>query len=141
MRSLIPRFTHPPYVRPTAAIALRRDPAPSRNGLQAAAAVADAAVPGAVPRGPALVLVGVGLYLAAGRCPPRASDRGIAELREKVKNRPEFMVTLVSVEGASPDLAEAVRSALALPLPMSSLDLDLDGRARTGRSWMPCARS
>ncbi|MFN4173431.1 MAG: cell division protein FtsQ/DivIB, partial [Pseudorhodobacter sp.] len=47
------------------------------------------------------------------------------DLRDAVKNRPEFLVTLLSVEGASPDVADRVRTALALPLPQSSLDLDL----------------
>lgn len=56
----------------------------------------------------------------------RAQLTGVfAELREKVKNRPEFAVTLLSVEGATPEVAESVRAALALPLPASSLDLDL----------------
>lgn len=55
----------------------------------------------------------------------------IAALRDQVKNRPEFMVSLLSVEGASPIVAETVRATIALPLPQSSLDLDLDGaRAR-----------
>ncbi|MFN3577970.1 MAG: cell division protein FtsQ/DivIB, partial [Tabrizicola sp.] len=40
--------------------------------------------------------------------------------------RPEFRVSLARIEGASPDLAEAVRAKLALPLPMSSFDIDLD---------------
>jgi cell division protein FtsQ len=52
-------------------------------------------------------------------------------LRTDFQNRPEFMVTLVSVEGASPDLADAIRSKLNLPLPQSSFVIDLDAaRAR-----------
>jgi cell division protein FtsQ len=52
-------------------------------------------------------------------------------LRTDFQNRPEFMVTLVSVEGASPDLADAIRAKLDLPLPQSSFTMDLDGaRAR-----------
>ena len=54
-----------------------------------------------------------------------------ANLRTEFQNRPEFMVTLISVEGASPDLADAIRAKLALPLPQSSFEMDLDGaRAR-----------
>lgn len=56
---------------------------------------------------------------------------GIAEIREKFQNRPEFMVGLVSVVGASPELADAVRARLALNLPKSSFDIDLEAaRAR-----------
>lgn len=51
---------------------------------------------------------------------------GIGEIRERFQNRPEFMVGLVSVEGASPELADAVRARLELTLPMSSFDIDLD---------------
>lgn len=66
-----------------------------------------------------------GLYLAdEGR---RGQLTGaVAALRDEVKHRPEFMVSLLSVEGASPALAATVRQVLELPLPMSSLDLDLN---------------
>lgn len=48
-----------------------------------------------------------------------------ADLREQFQARPEFRVSLLSVEGASPDLADAVRAKLAVKLPVSSFDLDL----------------
>lgn len=51
---------------------------------------------------------------------------GIAGLRETFQNRPEFMVGLVSVEGASTELADAVRARLNISLPQSSFDIDLD---------------
>ena len=76
------------------------------------------------------VLALCGFYLAdEGR---RAGVVGIfTELREKFENRPEFRVSLASIEGCSPELAEAVRARLNLNLPQSSFDLDLDGaRAR-----------
>lgn len=76
---------------------------------------------------PSFVLAfGVGLYLSdQGRRDALAET--FVTFRDGVKNRPEFMVTLLSVEGASPPLAEMVRGALAVPLPQSSLDLDLAG--------------
>lgn len=46
--------------------------------------------------------------------------------KEHVTERPMFMVNLLSIEGASPELADAVRSRLDLHLPQSSLALDLD---------------
>jgi cell division protein FtsQ len=48
------------------------------------------------------------------------------DMRDAFEQRPEFRVSLTSVEGASPELAEAVRARLGLTLPASSFDLDLD---------------
>jgi len=76
------------------------------------------------------VTFGIGLYLAD---PDHRASLGsvYSDLREEVKNRPEFLVTLLSIEGASPDLSEAVRTKMALPLPQSSLDLDLQALKAT----------
>ncbi|MGL4319863.1 MAG: cell division protein FtsQ/DivIB, partial [Paracoccaceae bacterium] len=49
------------------------------------------------------------------------------DLREDFQARPEFRVSLISVEGASPELAEAIRGKLDLTLPQSSFDIDLEG--------------
>jgi cell division protein FtsQ len=73
-----------------------------------------------------LALIGgpVALYLAddARRA---ALVTAAAAFREDFQNRPEFMVSLISVEGAAPELAEAIRSRLNLTLPQSSFDIDL----------------
>jgi cell division protein FtsQ len=56
------------------------------------------------------------------------------DMREAVQERPEFMVTLMAVDGADPSLADAVRKIAAVNLPISSFDLDLDaarGRIET----------
>lgn len=50
----------------------------------------------------------------------------VAETRRAVRERPEFMVNLMAVDGASPELTQAVRAEVALELPISSFDLDLD---------------
>lgn len=50
---------------------------------------------------------------------------GFAHLREQFQSRPEFRVGLMSIEGASPDLSDAVRARLGVKLPASSFDLDL----------------
>ncbi|MGL5009624.1 MAG: cell division protein FtsQ/DivIB, partial [Paracoccaceae bacterium] len=53
------------------------------------------------------------------------------DLREDFQARPEFRVSLISVEGAAPELAEAIRAKLDLSLPQSSFDIDLEAaRAR-----------
>lgn len=73
----------------------------------------------------ACVTLIVGTYLAdQGR---RAALGGfVADLRERFEDRPEFMVALVSIEGASPELAKAVRARINVKLPQSSFELDLD---------------
>ena len=48
------------------------------------------------------------------------------DLRIDFKARPEFRVSLISIEGASPELAEAIRAKLDLQLPQSSFDIDLE---------------
>jgi cell division protein FtsQ len=111
---------------------LRRDPAPSRWSYRMHRLWLTPVFRRLVRVGvPTFVLTfGVGLYLADDTRRAHLTE-GMAALRDEVKNRPQFMVSLLSVEGASPALAETVRQALQLPLPMSSLDLDLDGaRAR-----------
>lgn len=74
---------------------------------------------------PAVLFLGaVGLFLAdAGRRDAIAG--AVAGVRERFENRPEFTVSLVSVEGASPELADAVRQRLDLTLPLSSFAIDL----------------
>ncbi len=55
-----------------------------------------------------------------------AIHAALADLRQSVKSRPEFMVRLVSIEGASPDVADLIRARFPLDLPVSSFDLDLE---------------
>lgn len=52
--------------------------------------------------------------------------QSFVDLRTKFEQRPEFRVSLLSIEGASRDLSDAVRAKLALKLPQSSFDLDMD---------------
>ena len=48
-----------------------------------------------------------------------------AGLRTSVEERPEFMVSMMSVEGASDPVARAIRAMLPVALPVSSFKLDL----------------
>ena len=71
-----------------------------------------------------VVALAAGVYLGdEGRRAALAA--AVSDLRDRFQDRPEFMVTLVSIEGASPELAKAVRARIALRLPVSSFDLDL----------------
>jgi cell division protein FtsQ len=72
-----------------------------------------------------LLALTVGIYLSdAGR--REAVVNLAATMKERVAERPMFMVNLLSIDGASPELADAVRARLDLHLPQSSLSLDLD---------------
>ncbi len=71
-----------------------------------------------------VVFAGIGIYLQddARRA---ALAQTFVDLREDFQDRPEFRVSLVSIEGASPELADAIRLRLDLTLPQSSFDIDL----------------
>jgi len=71
-----------------------------------------------------IVTFGVGHYLGD---PDRrlALAGSLADMREAVAQRPEFLVGMMVVDGASPALADAIRAVAAVGLPQSSLDLDL----------------
>ena len=119
MRSLILRRGMPAQPQ-------RRDPAPSRLTYRMNRLWLTPLFRRLMRLGlPAFLLTfAVGLYMSDEG---RRTDLGetVANLRSEVKNRPEFMVSLLAVQGAEPDVAETVRAALALPLPVSSFDIDL----------------
>jgi cell division protein FtsQ len=107
--------------------AVRRDPAPSKWAYRRQRLMLTPYVRMFLRTGlPTIVLVGaVGIWF--GHEPNRlALIAQLTQLREDFEARPEFRVSLARVEGASPELAEAVRAKLQLPLPMSSFDIDLD---------------
>lgn len=122
----------PLIARRAAARPARRDPAPSKWAYRTQRMLLRPYVRMFLRHGlPMLVLVGgVTLWLSdEGR--RLAVVTTLTDLREEFEARPEFRVSLARVEGASDDLAEAVRSRLGLALPMSSFDIDLDAvRAR-----------
>ena len=119
MRTLIARRTPAQNSAP-------RDPAPSRLTYRAQRLWL-------TPLFRSLVRVGVPAFVIAGGLGLYASDPGniqrlqdsVAEMRRSIEDRPEFRVTLMSIEGATPVLAEEVRATLALDFPVSSFDLDL----------------
>jgi cell division protein FtsQ len=49
-----------------------------------------------------------------------------AELRESIENRPEFIVSLMAIDGAGISVAEDIREVVALDFPISSFDLNLE---------------
>lgn len=49
----------------------------------------------------------------------------VADARAHFQTRPEFMVHLMAIDGAHPDLAEDIRAEVPLNFPLSSFELDL----------------
>lgn len=123
MQSLIAR-------RPTSR--LRRDPAPSKWNYRMQRLLLTPYVRGFLRRGvPMLLLLGGITLWFSNEANRQSLVAQLTHLRDEFEARPEFRVSLARVEGASEDLAAAVRAKLALPLPMSSFDIDLDAaRAR-----------
>ncbi|WP_149588797.1 cell division protein FtsQ/DivIB [Tabrizicola flagellatus] len=119
MQSLIARRPAAPRVR--------KDPAPSRWAYRVQRWMLTPYVRGFVWKGlPTLVLLGAGALWFSHEPNRQAVIGQLTHLRQEFEARPEFRVSLARIEGASPDLAEAVRAKLALDLPMSSFDIDLD---------------
>ncbi len=50
----------------------------------------------------------------------------VVDLREQFQTRPEFMVNLMAIDGASSSVAEDIREVLQLDFPISSFDLELE---------------
>ena len=112
--------------KPQAQGQLRRDPAPTRwqyrmQRLWLTPAFRRMCRVG----GPLLVVALVLFAVFASESRRAAMVQGFAELRHKFEQRPEFRVSLLSVEGASRDLSDAVRVKLGVKLPQSSFDLDM----------------
>ena len=106
---------------------VRKDPAPSKWAYKVQRWMLTPYVRAFLVKGlPMLAVVGmIGTWFSHE--PNRQAVIGqLSHLRAEFEARPEFRVSLARVEGASDDLATAVRAKLALPLPMSSFDIDLD---------------
>ncbi len=105
---------------------LRRDPAPSRWQYRMQRLWLTPVFRGLFRFGGPVVVIGLlGLAIFASDARRSAILQSFANLQQQFQQRPEFRVSLMSVEGASRDLSDAVRAKLALRLPMSSFDLDL----------------
>ena len=106
---------------------VRRDPAPSRWQYRMQRLWLTPMYRGLFRVG--LPVLGLALVVAlvfASAARREAIFAGYTHIKQQFQARPEFRVGFLSVEGASPDLADAVRAKLALKLPQSSFDLDMD---------------
>ena len=104
----------------------RRDPAPSRLSYRFHRLWL-------TPLYRSLLRVGIPTFLiitAAGWYFAEPANRDaiagkVAEIRRSVETRPEFMVKLMAIEGATPVVDSAIRALLPVEFPVSSFDLDL----------------
>ena len=109
------------------AVVVRRDPAPSRLRYRLHRLWLTPLFRVTFRLGlPALILLlALALYLSS-----EARRGALMAQAEAVKaafeDRPEFRVSLISISGAAPELADAVRSRMGIRLPVSSWKLDLD---------------
>ena len=105
----------------------RRDPAPSKWAYRAQRWMLTPYVRTFLRTGlPSVLVIGAAAAWLSHEPNRAALVAQLTHLREEFEARPEFRVSLARVEGASPELAEAVRAKLGLSLPMSSFDIDLD---------------
>ncbi|PWE34053.1 cell division protein FtsQ [Maritimibacter sp. 55A14] len=106
---------------------LARDPAPSRWSYRIQRMWLTPLYRGLLRKGlPVfLLLFAIGWYVTdAERL--EALQIWADDLRRSIEERPEFMVRLMKIEGASPELSGDIREIMPLDLPLSSFDLDLD---------------
>ncbi|MGP3695670.1 cell division protein FtsQ/DivIB [Rhodobacter sp. NSM] len=110
----------------------RRDPAPSRWAYRAQRLWLTPMFRTALRTGLPILAVLLVIALVFASSDRRAAIAGaFTGLVDSFQQRPEFMVTLLSIDGASPELSDRIRATLALKLPLSSFDIDLtSARAR-----------
>ncbi len=75
---------------------------------------------------PVLILAATLGVLASDEARRESFAEAANDLRRQVEERPEFLVRMMVVEGASPDIEQDIRRNLPVNFPVSSFDLDLD---------------
>ncbi|WP_411957861.1 cell division protein FtsQ/DivIB [Paracoccus homiensis] len=105
---------------------VRRDPAPSRLKYRLERMWLRPLYRRVVRIGlPAFLLaMTAGIWLSDETRRARLND-GIAAIVDKVQNREEFQVRMMTIEGASPAVDKALRGMLPVDLPASSFEIDL----------------
>lgn len=105
----------------------KSDPAPSRLSYRMQRMML-------TPLVRAMLRVGLPFTLALGGASIYLSDEArvdeirlaITDIRHQIESRPEFMVKLMVVDGASAEIAEDIREIVSIDFPISSFDLSLE---------------
>lgn len=103
-----------------------RDPAPSRTAYRMHRLML-------TPRFRVFLRLGLPVLLIAGGAALYLGDEirrtealaAVEEVRRQIETRPEFTVNLIAVDGASDEVADAIRAAVPVEVPISSFDVDL----------------
>ena len=107
--------------------ALRRDPAPSRMAYKAERLMLRSGFRRFLRVGlPILAITATTAIFLADASRREAIELKIAEIRNSIEERPEFMVKLMAIDGASDAVAVDIRESLPLEFPMTAFDLDLE---------------
>lgn len=104
-----------------------RDPAPSRMRYRMQRWMLTPGIRTALRIGvPLVIVLGAAGGFLADQERRDALMLKFSELRASIEERPEFMVGLMAIDGASPGLSDDIREAVPLDFPVSSFDLDLE---------------
>lgn len=103
-----------------------RDPAPSRAAYRMSRLWLTPSFRFFMRRvAPVLIVVGLaGVWLSDADNRLAVTDT-YGEIKREIQNRPEFMVKLMAIDGASEELALDIREILPIDFPVSSFALDL----------------
>lgn len=108
-------------------MAVKRDPAPSRMAYRMERLWLRPVFRRVVRLGAPLALVAaVGVWYFGNEARQQAIVEKVAEARASIEERPEFMVKVMAVDGASDTLSGHIREVMPVDLPASSFDLDLE---------------
>jgi len=107
--------------------ARRSDPAPSRLSYRFQRWMLTPGIRLGVKLGLPIcaVVTALGVYFAS-EDRREAVGAYIADIRTSIQERPEFMVNLMAIDGASTGLSEEIREVVPLDFPISSWDLDVE---------------
>lgn len=106
---------------------LKRDPAPSKWAYRMERLWLRPGFRRVVRTGvPLALVVGAAVWYFGNDARQQAIADMIVEVRDSIETRPEFMVKVMAVDGASEVLAGDVREVMPVDLPISSFDLDLE---------------
>ena len=90
---------------------------------------------------PFVLTFGIGLSYLSNPVRQNAISDVIANTRASIQERPEFMVSLLAIDGAGTVLAEDIRRNLPIDFPVSSFDLDLEQMRETVMLLSPVAEA
>lgn len=107
--------------------AVRRDPAPSRIAYKIQRLMLRSGFRQFLRVGLPVLLISATVVITLSDASRReAIELKISEIRRSIEERPEFMVKLMAIDGASDAVAVDIRESLPLAFPMTAFDLDLE---------------